>query len=232
MNQIQKGIFYGVGVGPGDPELMTLKAARLIRESGMIAVPKSGEGDRVAYDIALSSVPELGDKPVLELSMPMTRDRDALAESHRKAAALVEDALDRGTDVVFLTLGDPTIYSTCLYVLRIVREDGYETALIPGVPSFCAAAARLGIGLAEGAEALHVIPASYQGADSGLDWNGTKVLMKTGKSMTAMKTRLKEKGLYENAKMVERCGMAQERVLQSLDEADDSSSYFSIVIVK
>lgn len=226
------GTLYGVGVGPGDPELMTLAAVRIIKECAVIAVPKTSGGDGVALQIARAAVPELDDKLLLEMHMPMTRDRDQLARSHDAAAEQVAEHLRRGESVAFLTLGDSTVYSTYTYIHKRICAMGLPCRFVAGVPSFCAVAARLNQPLTEGAQPLHVLPASYQGADSGLDMRGTKVLMKTGKALGEVKAQLKARGLYERAQMVQKCGMEGERVFEHLDDADDGASYFSIIVVK
>ena len=118
-----KGILYGVGAGPGDPELMTLKAVRLIKENDIIAVPGAEVRETVAYKIAVQAVPELADKELLPIYMPMTHDKAELELNHEKGAKALEAALDTGKNVVFLTLGDPTIYSTFSYVQKRVEED-------------------------------------------------------------------------------------------------------------
>ena len=125
-----RGILYGVGVGPGDPELMTLKAVRLIKENDIIAVPGAEVRETVAYKIAVQAVPELADKELLPIYMPMTHDKAELELNHEKGAKALEAALDTGKNVVFLTLGDPTIYSTFSYVQKRVEADGYELSLI------------------------------------------------------------------------------------------------------
>ena len=132
-----RGILYGVGVGPGDPELMTLKAVRMIREADVVAGPGEHAKDTVAYQIAVQAVPELETKELLAIYMPMTHDRAKMQENHQKGAKLLEKMLDAGKKVVFLTLGDPTIYSTFSYLQRIVEADGYETGCVSGIPSFC-----------------------------------------------------------------------------------------------
>lgn len=223
---------YGIGVGPGDPELMTLKAVRLIEECDYVAVPKSGDGEGVAKQIARQAVKNFDQKQLLEVSMPMTRDPQVLEESHQRAAEQIETCLSAGKSVAFLTLGDPAIYSTYIYVHKRVQQHGFEVEMVPGVPSFCAVAAKLNISLAEGAQPLHVIPASYQGVEEGLEWNGPKVLMKTGRSMKKVKELLSEKGLLDSAKMVQKCGMEGEEIYQSMADVDENSSYFSVIVVK
>ena len=155
------GTLYGIGIGPGDPELLTLKAVRLIRECGVIAVPGRDPRQSVAYRIAVQAVPELEEKEVFAVEMPMVKDPEILNASFQAAAAALEEKLREGRDVAFLTLGDVTIYSTYLYLYRRLEEKGYRTVMVNGIPSFCAAAARLNMGLAERAEELHIIPATY-----------------------------------------------------------------------
>ena len=104
-----RGIVYGVGVGPGDPELMTLKAIRLIRENDVIAVPGKVAKEAVAYQIAAAVVPELADKELVSVYMPMIKDRALIDAEHRKGAKLLEQYLDQGKNVVYITLGDPTV---------------------------------------------------------------------------------------------------------------------------
>ncbi|MBN7771903.1 precorrin-2 C(20)-methyltransferase [Clostridium aminobutyricum] len=223
---------YGLGVGPGDPELMTLKAVRLIQECDIIAVPKSGQSINVAYTIAKKAVPDFEQKHIVELDLPMTRDQQKLEQSHEAAAKQVTDWLDEGKNVAFLTLGDPTIYSTYAYIHKLVKGKGYPTEIVPGIPSFCAVSARLNDSLTEAEEELHVIPASYTGVEEALNLRGTKVLMKSGKSISEIKQLLKKKPDQFTVKMVERCGMEGERVFDSIDQIDENASYFSVIIVR
>ena len=223
---------YGVGVGPGDSELMTLKAVRLIRESQVVALPRSGQAVNVAYEIAKGAVPDLDENKIVELSMPMTRDPKVLEESHRQAAEQIMAWLDEGKQVVFLTLGDPTVYSTYIYMHDRVTAAGYETEIVPGVPSFCAVAARLNIGLTEADKALHIIPASYDGADEALSLRGTKVLMKSGKSIGEIKGKLLAMDPLPEVSMVERCGMEGEKISLGVENIDENAGYFSVLIVR
>ena len=135
----QKGIAYGVGVGPGDPEYMTLKACRLIRENDVMAVPGKVPQDAVAYKIAVQAFPELAEKELVAIDMPMVKDGELIRKSHAEAAKLIESYLDEGKNVVYLTLGDSTIYCTFSYIQHILEADGYDVELVSGIPSFCAA---------------------------------------------------------------------------------------------
>lgn len=226
------GILYGIGIGPGDPELMTIKAVRLIKSCSVIAIPRSGDGERVALSIAAQAVPELSEKHIIELEMPMTRDKEMLRRSHEAAASTIISYLSNGLDVAFLTLGDPTVYATYIYVHRIVKDRGYQTKIVPGVPSFCAVAAKLGDCLVETSQSLHIIPGSYGTLEDALILNGTKVLMKCGKSFPQIRERLRVLGLSGQTKMIENCGLANERVHDTLDTADDNAGYFSVIVIK
>lgn len=244
-----QGIFYGIGVGPGDPELLTIKAIKTMQSCEVLAIAVSSpeltvpeyreskeEGELtgflekcVAYQIVLPMVPEIAEKPKLYFPMPMMKDKERLKEVHDACARKAAEILDTGKSIACITLGDPTVYSTCLYVHKRLQKQEYKTRLIPGIPSFCAAAARLDIGLAENKEELHVIPASYEIADS-LKLPGTKVLMKAGRKMADVKRVLKQGGY--RVKMVENCGMETEMIYQNVEEIPDCAGYYSLLIVK
>ena len=158
---MNRGIAFGVGVGPGDPELMTLKACRLIRENEVIAVPGKIPQESVAYRIAAAAVPELSEKKLLPVYMPMVKDRAVIEESNRKVS----------------------------YIQHLLEKDGYEVQLVSGITSFCAAAATLGTSLAEWNQPLHIIPALHYIEDA-LEWPGNYVLMKSASRMSDVKKNL------------------------------------------
>lgn len=226
---MEKGTLYGVGVGPGDPELLTVKAVNLLRAADVIAAPRTEGGGQAALDIARTYIQ---DKPVLFCAAPMSRDRTAVLASYRETAREICSLLDQGKTVAFLTLGDPTVYSTYMNVHRLVREAGYDAALIPGVPSFCAAAARLGISLCEGRERLLIVPAGYEGLEESLDVDANKVLMKAGRSILELRDLLERRGELENASLVANCGMDGEVVLPRFAELAEPTGYFSLVVVR
>ena len=224
-----RGIAYGVGVGPGDPEYMTLKACRLIRENEVIAVPGKVPQESVAYRIAVAAVPELADKTLVPVWMPMVKDRAKIDEQHRAAAKLFESYLDQGQNVVFLTLGDSTIYCTFSYIQHYLEADGYGVELVSGITSFCAAAARLGVPLVEWDEQLHVLPAVHR-LEAELEQPGNYVLMKSASRMAAVKELLRRSG--RAVRMVENCCMDGEKRYYSVDEIPDDAGYFSLIIAK
>lgn len=227
-----QGKLYGVGVGPGDPELLTLKALRLIKENEVISVPGKDIQASVAYQIVKGAYEELDEKTLIPVAMPMTKDPQVLKANHDKAADQVESYLKEGKNVVFLTLGDTTVYSTYLYVHKRILERGYEAEIVSGITSFCAVAARLNMGLVEADQPLHVIPATYkaQEMDEILKLPGTKVLMKTGKKMKQVKESIEKSG--QKAVMIENCGMPSEKIYRSAEEIPEDSGYYSLIIVK
>ena len=205
---------------------------RLIKENQAIAVPGNDIYTSVAYKIVKGAYEELDKKTLFPVAMPMTKDPAVLQANHEKAADDVEKYLKEGQNVVFLTLGDPTVYSTYLYVHKRILKRGYEAEIVSGITSFCAVAARLNMGLVEMAEPLHVIPATYkaQEMDQILELPGTKVLMKTGKKMQQVRESILNSG--QDAVMIENCGMEDEKIYRSAEEIPESSGYYSLIIVK
>lgn len=220
---------YGVGVGPGDPELLTLKALRVMEESAVIAVPGDTPENSTAYQIAKQGCKNLAEKDTVAIPMPMTKEKVALRESHEKGADMIAGFLDQGKQVAFLTLGDPSVYSTYLYLKKILENRGYDTEMVSGIPSFCGVAAALNISLTEKAESLHIIPASYP-IEEALKLSGTKVLMKSGKKLGKVREQLLAEGV--DAMMVENCGMEGERHYLSAEEMPQQGSYYSLIVVK
>lgn len=223
------GILYGVGVGPGDPELLTVKAVKIITESDVIAVPSAEKENSAAFQIAVQAVEGLENKECVSLPLPMTKDCEKLHKSHENVADKITELLEQGKTVAFLTLGDPTIYSTYLYIHQRIVDKGYQASIISGIPSFCAVSAKLNMGLVEKAEPLHIIPASYP-IEEAMNFSGTKVLMKAGKKIGSVKDLLLKLG--KKAVMIENCGMESEKIYDSTEKIPENSGYYSLIIVK
>ena len=228
---MEKGTLYGVSIGPGEPELITLKALNIISNSKYIATPHTGTGDSLALSIVSHAI-DLSDKEIMKLEFPMTKDKEILAKSHEEAANAIAAVLDTGNDVAMLNLGDVTIYSTFAYTMDKLLEKDYDVEVIPGVTSFCASASKLKIGLTTMNEPLHIIPATGIDLKEALLMPGSKVLMKIGKSMPKLIEVLKELNLEDNVYAVENCGLENEKIYNNLDEFDGKMGYFTIVIVK
>ena len=222
------GKLFGVGVGPGDPELLTLKAVRVLREADVVLVPDSVKADKTALHIAAGY---LEGKTVETVATPMVRDKAVVDAAYTAAAERICALLDQGKSVAFLTLGDPTVYSTYMYIHEKVQARGYDVEVVPGVPSFCAAAARLNLPLCQGSEPLLIVPASH-GAEGLLDVKANKVFMKAGKSILELQSQLRDRGLLDHAAMVENCSMENERVYPRFADLQEASGYFSLVIAK
>ncbi len=223
------GKLYGIGVGPGDPELLTLKAVRLMSECDILALPNKSKEACVAYEIAKGAYPELELKECLYLEYPMTKDKLILEESRKRNEEQIIAKLDEGKMIVFLTLGDPTIYSTYMYLDKKVREKGYTAEIVSGIPSFCAIGATLGISLGEAEDEIHIIPATY-GLSESMELPGTKILMKAGTKLKEIK-EIARSNNYEVA-VIENCGMKEERIMRGIDEVPDSSGYYTTAIIK
>lgn len=228
---VKRGVFYGVGIGPGDPELLTLKAVRVLEACRVIAAPQTHSGETLALDIASRAV-DLTGKKILPLYFSMARDRQQQRQAHLEAAQVVREELDRGEDVAMLNLGDVSIYATYSYLMEMLRGEGYETVMIPGVPSFCAVAARLGVSLTEMNSPLHIVPAGGGPLEETLELPGTKVLMKSGRRIPQVLEALEAHGLTEKSALVRDCGLPTEEVCEDLRHPPEGTGYFATIIVK
>lgn len=232
MDNVKKGILHGVSVGPGDPELMTLKAVRCIEQCPVLAAPQTAAGRMLALDIAKGAV-DVSGKIILPLHFAMSRDSEVLKASHAAAADAVRAHLDAGRDVALLNLGDVSIYATYGYLEEILTAQGYAAVRIAGVPSFCAAAARLGQSLTGGMEQpLTIAPGRH--VEQVLAAPGAKVLMKTGHRLPKTLDALRECGLLANSAMVCNCGLPDEAVFPVLTDYDPAqeAGYFATILVK
>lgn len=219
-----KGKLFGISVGPGDPELLTLKAFNTIQRCSVIAGQKS----------ALSIVKQYTDgKELAECCFAMENDMAKRKEARQIAAERIITYLKQGKDVGFVVLGDATTYSTYIYVQAIIVNNGFEAEIIPGVTSYCAAAAAFGIALCENDEPLTIIPSKPSvNIDELLGLPGNKVMMKSGGNLASVLLKLKEDG-YE-AKIASRVTMDGERLFDNIEgyEKAPEDGYFTIAIVK
>lgn len=235
---MKTGIFYGIGVGPGDPELMTLKAARTLEACPVVAVPSSetsSDGLSVAFSIAEKAV-DLKGKEILKLSFPMTKDKEALKKARAVAADSIAGALKAGKDVAFITLGDPMLFSTFSYLVPLIAEKaGPEVRMIPGITSFSAIASRAGLPLAEGDERVIIIPAAYdvEEVSEALSQFDTVILMKVNRIFDRLVDLIAGAGLEKNAILATRVGWPGERITADLKALKGSKiDYFSTVIIR
>jgi len=232
------GTLYGIGVGPGDPEWMTVKAVRILSTCRHVCVPKSAlAADSVALEIARSYLRP--DAVVHEQDYPMTADPRVLREHWQRAAREAHEILARGEDCCFLTLGDALLYSTYIYLLRELRaiEPAVAVVTVPGVTAFSAAAALANRPLGEGKQLLTIVPASdnLDQFAAALDRGGTVVLMKVGRRLARVLDQLEARNLLEQTIFVSRAGLPQQQVetdVRRLRGLPDEAGYLSILIVQ
>jgi precorrin-2/cobalt-factor-2 C20-methyltransferase len=242
-----KGKLYVVGVGPGDPELLTIKGLKILNRVPCICVPKGREeGSSLALSI-VKHVVDLDGKEIIEAHFPMkktasARDRKAPQESclldtkWNETVETVFSILGRGIDMAFITIGDPGIYSTFFYLYdRLLELDPeLDIEIVPGISSINASAARAGISLGLADDKIAIIPATYtESLTSVLESFDTIVLMKAHKVLGAIIRALAETGLTTKALYVSRAGMSDEKIVRNiLDVTESDLNYFSLVIVR
>ena len=221
---------YGVGVGPGDPELMTIKALNALKKSKTICYPGKSDDTSIAFNIVKQILPDINEKEKLCIDFPMTKNSDVLEQAHSKITNEIKELLKEG-DVALLTLGDPGVYATYSYIAQRLKEEGIEVITIPGITSFSAGAATLGIPLTLADEELHVIPSSYS-FEEAFKLKGTLVFMKSGRSYEKLASYIKKEKFDYDIYMVENCGMTNERLFVGAKNLHESCVYFTIIIVR
>jgi precorrin-2/cobalt-factor-2 C20-methyltransferase len=246
--------FYVIGIGPGDPELLTLKACKVLNAAPCICVPKGREeGSSLALAIVQKAL-DLSGKEIIEAHFPMRKTRRPNESTNDKTSGLPDfrtsdlDAkwdetaeniisrLDKGVDIAFITLGDPTIYSTFFYLydrLLALKPD-LNIEIIPGVSSINAAAAKAGISLGLANEKIAILPANYLGdLENTLSEFDTIVLMKVNRVFNNVLQILDKLDLTGKAVYVSRAGMEDEMIVRDIKKVSEADlNYFSMLIVK
>lgn len=231
------GSLYGLGVGPGDPELITVKAFRIMKESPVIAYPKKRMGEKsYALSIAETYINPL-EKEMLGLVFPMTRDRETLEREWDKTVAAVWERLSEGKDVAFVTEGDPMLYSTFIHMSKRIRElhPQVEVISIPGISSINGAASRLHLPLADGDEQIAIIPATddRDAMKFALENHDAVVFLKVAKVMDMMIELLQELKLVEKAMVVSKVTSDQEMVWRQVEELiGEKLGYLTLMVVR
>ncbi|MBD3679938.1 MAG: precorrin-2 C(20)-methyltransferase [Rhodobacteraceae bacterium] len=223
------GTLYGIGLGPGDPELITLKAARLIESASVIAYPALAGGQSFARSIAETLIPA----NVLEIVMdiPMTMAREPAQAAYDKGAAEIAAELEAGRDVVCLCEGDPFFYGSFMY-LHARLSDRFPVEVVPGVTSLTACAARAGMPLAARNERVTVLPGPLPEDELKQRIAGAEsvAVMKLGRHLPKLRAVIEGLGLTDRAVYVERATLAEERICP-LSEAPDEAPYFSMILL-
>jgi precorrin-2/cobalt-factor-2 C20-methyltransferase len=230
-------VLSAVGVGPGDPELLTLKAARLIREADLIVAPTGADGGASLAHSIIADLIDSGRQQLLTRTFPMTRDPDRLAKAWHEVAVEVAGLVESGRKVVFVTLGDPSVYSTFTYLWQFLRDilPELQVEIVPGITSFTAAAAAAGVPLVCGSERMALAGADIDAEQLKrlLDDFDVVVLLKVARHFESLRAMLREVGLAARAVFVRRVGQAEETIITDLDRVRDSDlDYFSLLLVR
>lgn len=225
------GTLYGVGVGPGDPELLTVKALRVLREADVVAYPAPLEGDSMARGIAAQHIP--AGKTEIAIRLPFTPERGDTEARYEAAAQDLCGHLAAGRDVALLCLGDPLFYGTFAHILPRIA-DRFPVAVVPGVTALAAATAALGFPAALKDETLTVVPATLDEARL-TDMIGAAdctVIVKIGRHLEKLRRVVEKLGLMEAAHYVEFAAMGRERVFKLAEVAEADSEYFALAVIR
>lgn len=228
------GKFIGIGIGPGDPELLTLKAVRALSGADVVIAPRSEKrGDSIALSI---SRPHMrSDVEVLELVFPMVYHAEELNGAWLENRDVILARLEQGQNVVFLTLGDPMFYSTYIYIYELLRHCGHPIETVPGVTAFCAIASHHGTPIVEGDEVLSVVPATIdpEKLDRVLAASDRLVLMKLSRNFADLRGRLQRQGFSDAALMVSKCGHPDEQVHEDIMQIQpEEVTYLSTILTR
>ncbi|WP_077210554.1 precorrin-2 C(20)-methyltransferase [Bacillus dakarensis] len=230
------GTLYGLGVGPGDPELITVKAFRTLKESPVIAYPKKRKGSKSYAHQIIDVYVNPGEKEMLGLVFPMTKDAATLEREWTNTVEVVWEKLKDGKDVAFVTEGDPLLYSTFIHMMNLMKERHPEAVIktVPGISSINGAASRLGIPLAEGDDHVAIIPArdDYETMKKAIVENDCIIFIKVAKVMDIMLSILRELDLLDKASVVTKV-TSQEEVIWNMEELEHAElEYLTLMVVR
>lgn len=229
MTATPSGKLYGVGLGPGDPDLMTLRAHRLISNAAVVAYPALAGGDSFARAIAANVIPAGAREIVMDV--PMTVERGPAQAAYDQGAAEIAEALAGGQDVICLCEGDPFFYGSFMYLFARLSER-FEVEVVPGVTSITTCAARAGVPLVARNERLTVLPGPLPEAELRARIEGAEsvAIMKVGRHLDKIRAVIADLGLTDKAKYIERASLPEE-VVCPLSEAPEKAPYFSMILL-
>lgn len=230
------GILYGIGAGPGDPELLTVKAFRILSESRVIAFPKKRSGEKSYARQIIDAYIDPQEKDMLGLVFPMTKDPVILEREWNKAAEAVAEKLESGENVAFVTEGDPMLYSTFIHMKNVLqkRMPNVKTEVVPGISSVNGTAARLNIPLADGDEHVAIIPATddRDALKRAIETHDCVIFLKVAKVAALISSVIRELGLEAYAHAVTKVTSSDE-VIWTLDEFERAEpNYLTLMVVK
>ena len=232
--KIAQGLFYGIGVGPGDPELLTVKAINAIKNSQVIIAPKTEKkSDSLALTIAKPYL--RADVQIVYQTFPMVKDFETSPEIFESNVEEILSYLRDGKTVGFLTLGDPMFFSTYIYIFKLLKKSNVQIETIAGVPAFLAIAAKIGYPVAYGNEILSIIPATSddEKISNALKNSDDAVLMKVYKNFSEIAEILNAENLSENAVLVSRCGLEDEKIIANINSCkNEKLNYLSTILTR
>lgn len=230
------GKFYGIGVGPGDPDLLTIKAKNILEEIDIIVAPETKDGKgSIALNIARPYLKE--DIEIVEKNFPMTYKQDILDKSHDEVASYIKGLIDKNKKVAFLTLGDPMVYSTYIYLLKRLKDKEIDIETIPGITSFCGVASKVGVPIAETGENIAIIPSVYSIDNEDIEDIVNKfdniVFMKASGNIDSLIDLLEKSGHKRNSVFVSRLGLDEEVIEYDIEKRKGiKNNYLSTIIAK
>lgn len=228
----KKGKLYGIGVGPGDTELLTLKAARILKEVSVVFTPKSSkEKDSIALSIVRPILEEREDYKRLMLVtpiFPMIEDKDELEKIWTTASEMIAQYLDSGRDVAFITLGDPSVFSTYSYIQKKLVGE-YEIETVPGITSFTACAAARNKALVEQNEILSIVPKIDDRLENVLEYSDSIVLMKASRNTSQLEETIEQKERPKEIYSVQNCTRENEKIIEGFSH---EKPYLTTTIIK
>lgn len=231
------GTLYGVGIGPGDPELITVKAFRLMKEADVIAYPSKRSG---AKSYALTIVEQYTNglaKEMLGLIFPMTKDASVLHKQWSKTVEQVYAKLAAGKNVVFVTEGDPNLYSTFIHMARLMNQLHPDVPIltVPGISSLLGAAAQLGIPLADGDDQVAIVPATddREAMKKALADHDTIIFLKVAKVLDMVLELLQELDLVSQASVVTKVTSGEESIWRDVRQLKGQElEYLTLMVVR
>ncbi|WP_407412233.1 precorrin-2 C(20)-methyltransferase [Methanobrevibacter sp.] len=228
----EKGKLYGIGVGPGDTELLTLKAARILKTVPVVFTPKSSkEKESIALSIVRPVLEERKDYKRLMLVtpiFPMIEDKDELEKIWTSASEMIAQYLNSGRDVAFITLGDPSVFSTYSYIQKKLKGS-YEIETVPGITSFTACAAARNEALVEQNDVLTVVPKIDDRLEQILEYSDSVVLMKASRNTSQLEQIIEEKERPKDIYSVQNCTRENEKIIEGFS---NEKPYLTTTVIK
>lgn len=229
------GVFYGIGVGPGDPELLTVKAIRAMEKVDVLIAPKTEKKEgSVALSIARPYLKK--DVRIVYQVFPMVKgfaenNTDAWEANKQEILALLRE----GKNVAFLTLGDPMFFSTYIYVFRLLEHEDIEIQTIPGIPAFAAIGSQMGYPIVEGDDVLSIVPATAapEKVEKAVQSADNVVLMKVYKNFEKVTDMLARNHMAKQAVLVSRAGLPDERIIKDIEaHKEEKLNYLSTILTR